>query len=191
MRTFFNYTVYFDLFVFLPPFSFWPIHRLMPVFRFRWHVPRYRLLYVHPHPQSHPASAVAHRRVLLVAFLVDLFGCRQTTLQRFYFHTCVHPSTPRARRYYWRTIAIDGELSTRRNDGSPKIRRPCCRPCFILCLHLGIGWPFLCFLLGIRRRLLCLLLGIRRSLLHHLPVFWQRLLHLLFAFCLCRLLLQL
>ena len=105
-----------------------------------------------------PLSALVYpyTYTLLVAFPVDLFDRRQKTLQRCSFHTCVHPSTPRARRHYWRKIATDGELPKCRYDRSPQIRRPCCRPCFVL--------------LVFRYDLLRLYLGFRRHLLHLLGI---------------------
>ena len=59
-------------------------------------------------------------------------------MQRFCFHTCVQASTPRARGHYWRKTAADGELPEGRCDGSSQVRRPCCRSCSILRLHLRI-----------------------------------------------------
>ena len=60
----------------------------------------------------------------------------------------------------WRKIATYGKLSKRRHNRSSRIRRPCCRPCFMFYLHLLTRRRLLCLLHGIRRRLPCLL-GIR------------------------------
>ena len=59
----------------------------------------------------------------------------------------------------WWKIAADGELPMRGYDRSPKIWRPCYKPCYIICL-LGIRRRLLCLLVRIRWCLPCLLLGI-------------------------------
>ena len=81
------------------------------------------------------------------------------------------PSTPAcARRFHmraniiWRKIAADGDLPTRGYDQPFQIRRPCCKPCYTLCILLGIRRRLLCLLVGIRWRFLCLLRGIWRRL---------------------------
>ena len=59
--------------------------------------PPLSIQYLYRHLQNNRSPGIAHRRTLLVAFLIDFFDRRKKTWQRCSFHTCVHPSTPRAR----------------------------------------------------------------------------------------------